>query len=409
MSRPPRRQPGRDGFHPLGGDVEAHAFHAAACDEPFDEGRFQEDGAVIAAKGGALDVPPAAGTARIAFRGIGNDVAGAAAAQKERRRSVRHQVDAAITDQPEPWREFSPGSTSSDVGNSALDPSKSKVVPSRRNWPSHIWSKVGRCSGASLGVGEQALDERAIREWSPASGISNFLGTPSRPASRRGGARAQPAKPGALQGATLAAPGRRRGSPPRLRWSQLGACVPFMFSYGRKGPQSSASGGQHPRDTARLAEAVDLQHLRPSWRAPGRAAAAQAWRAGAAGVRFGRRAVHRLRRARRDHDDGASVRSRMCAAAMNSRRRQPSHQAVVATSDKLAALDASIVAKGGKRGATGLCWRDQVSGPADFVDPAVRIGTSAAGAVPATPSSRGIPVSSQLLAARFPAHRRAYT
>jgi hypothetical protein len=43
--------------------------------------------------------------------------------------------------------------------------------------------------------------------------------------------------------------------------------------------------------------------------------------------------VHRLRRARCDHDDGASVRSRMCAAAMNSRRRQPSHQAVVATSD----------------------------------------------------------------------------
>ena len=101
-----------------------------------------------------------------------------------------------------------------------------------------------------------------------------------------------------------------------------------MFSYGRKGPQSSASGGQHPRDTARLAEAVDLQRLRPSWRAPGRTAAPKARRAGTAGICFGRRAVHRLRCARRYDDDGQALRSRMRAAAMNCRRRQPIHHEV---------------------------------------------------------------------------------
>ena len=101
-----------------------------------------------------------------------------------------------------------------------------------------------------------------------------------------------------------------------------------MFPYGRKGPQSSASGGQHPRDTARLAEAVDLQHLRPSWRAPGRTAAPKARRVGTAGICSGRRTVHRLRCARCYDDDGQAMRSRMLAAAMNCRRRQPIQRAV---------------------------------------------------------------------------------
>ena len=130
-----------------------------------------------------------------------------------------------------------------------------------------------------------------------------------------------------------------------------------MFHYGRKGPQSSASGGQHPRDTARLAEAVDLQHLRPSWRAPGRTAAPKARRAGTAGVRSGCCALHCLRCARRYDDDEQALRSRMRAAAMNCRRRQPIHHEVESSkSPPRRMLPSSLRAGSGVRpaGAVGI-------------------------------------------------------